>query len=110
MVACSNPVDFKFIPALGPFTFVSASGGANLTLGKTVTASGQSQTYSPNNVKDSNQETYWESSNNAFPQWIQVDLGTETSIDQIVLKPPTGWETRTQTLAVQGKDKWIYIH
>ncbi|MEK3736259.1 MULTISPECIES: discoidin domain-containing protein [Paenibacillus] len=88
--------------AAGPFTFVSASGGANLTLGKTVTASGQSQTYSPNNVKDSNQETYWESSNNAFPQWIQVDLGTETSIDQIVLKLPTGWETRTQTLAVQG--------
>lgn len=88
--------------AAGPFNFVSASGGPNLTLGKNVTASGQSQTYSPDNVKDSNQSTYWESTNNAFPQWIQVDLGANTNIDQIVLKLPSGWETRTQTLAVQG--------
>ncbi|MGO4344288.1 discoidin domain-containing protein [Paenibacillus sp. MCAF9] len=86
----------------GPFTPVSAAGGSNLSIGKDVTASGQSQTYSPSNVKDSNQGTYWESANNAFPQWIQVDLGSNTSIDQIVLKLPAGWETRTQTLAVQG--------
>lgn len=69
----------------------SAAGGQNLTLGKTITASGQSQTYAPSNVKDSNQATYWESTNNAFPQWIQVDLGANTSIDQIVLKLPAGW-------------------
>jgi hypothetical protein len=86
----------------GPFAPVSAAGGPNLTLGKDVTASGQSQTYAPANVKDSNAATYWESANNAFPQWIQVDLGATASIDQIVLKLPAGWETRTQTIAVQG--------
>lgn len=88
--------------SVGPFAPVSAADGPNLTVGKSVTASGQSQTYSPDNVKDSNQGTYWESTNNAFPQWIQVDLGVNMNIDQIVLKLPTGWGTRTQTLAVQG--------
>lgn len=86
----------------GPISLATAAGGPNLTLGKNITASGQSQTYSPNNVKDNNQGTYWESANNAFPQWIQVDLGENTSIDQIVLKLPTNWESRTQTLTVQG--------
>lgn len=88
--------------AAGTFGNVFAAGGPNLTLGKTITASGQSQTYEPNNVKDGNQGTYWESTNSAFPQWIQVDLGANTSIDQIVLKLPSAWEPRTQTLAVQG--------
>ena len=86
----------------GSPTPVSAADRANLTLDKDVTASGQSQNYEPNNVKDSNQGTYWESTNTAFPQWIQVDLGTDTSIDQIVLKLPAEWSTRTQTLAIQG--------
>ncbi|WP_342549667.1 discoidin domain-containing protein [Paenibacillus sp. FSL P2-0089] len=88
--------------AAGPLTRSSAAGGPNLVLNKTITASGQSQNYTPDNVKDSNQNTYWESANDAFPQWIQVDLGTLTSIDQLVLKLPASWETRTQTLAVQG--------
>ena len=88
--------------AAGPLTHSSAAGGQNLTLNKSVTASGQSQTYSPDNVKDSDQSTYWESSNSAFPQWIQVDLGASTAVDQLVLKIPAGWEARTQTLAVQG--------
>src|SRR5690242_2615398 len=69
----------------------NAAGGPNLTLGKPITASGQSQTYAPDNVKDGNASTYWESTNNAFPQWIQVDLGASASIDQIVLKLPAGW-------------------
>lgn len=88
--------------AAGPLTCSSAAGGLNLALNKIITASGQSQNYTPDNVKDSNQNTYWESANDAFPGWIQVDLGTLTSIDQLVLKLPASWETRTQTLAVQG--------
>src|SRR5439155_1509826 len=48
--------------------------------------------------------TYWESQNNAFPQWLQVDLGTAAQINQAVLKLPsaTAWATRTQTLVIQG--------
>jgi hypothetical protein len=55
------------------------------------------------NANDGNQGTYWESTNNAFPQWLQVDLGSSVSINKIVLKTPiSGWGARTQTLAVQG--------
>lgn len=96
----------SFVMILSQFTLypstVAAAGGPNLAAGKSVTASGYADVYVAGNVVDSNASTYWESVNNAFPQWIQVDLGASTSIDQVVLKLPAGWETRTQTLAVQG--------
>lgn len=93
---------FTFTFAAAPRGIATAAGGPNLALGKAVTASGQSQTYAPGHVLDGNPATYWESSNQAFPQWITIDLGAGASIDQIVLKLPSNWETRTQTLSVQG--------
>ena len=35
--------------------------------------------------------TYWESANNAFPQWIQADLGSSVATNRVVLKLPAGW-------------------
>lgn len=80
----------------------SAAARSNLALGKTATAAGYADEYAASHVTDGNQSTYWESVNNAFPQWLQVDLGASANIDQIVLKLPASWETRTQTLTVQG--------
>src|SRR5262249_41630391 len=42
------------------------------------------------------------SANNAFPQWLQVDLGTAYSVGKVTLKlpPQSAWGTRTQTLSV----------
>ncbi len=76
----------------------------NLALNKPATASSHTQNYTPANAVDGNSSTYWESANNAFPQWIQVDLGAATSISRIVLKlpPPAAWGPRTQTLSVSG--------
>ncbi|MEU8176932.1 discoidin domain-containing protein [Microbispora hainanensis] len=90
-----------------PLSPASAAGGPNLAAGRTVTASSSTSPYVPGNLNDGNQGTYWESSSNAFPpqgsaQWAQVDLGSATSIDQVVLKLPASWEARTQTLSVQG--------
>ncbi|WP_405580727.1 discoidin domain-containing protein [Streptomyces sp. NBC_01190] len=79
--------------------------GANLALGKPVTASGQTQVYYPANVNDGNADTYWESVNNAFPQWLQIDLGTASAqVKRLVLKlpPATAWGTRTQSISVQA--------
>jgi hypothetical protein len=82
-----------------------AAGGPNLAAGKPVQASGSNGPYTAGNVNDGNQATYWESPNNAFPQWIQIDLGSSTSIDQVVLKlPASGWATRTETLSVRGSN------
>lgn len=91
-----------FLSPVGLPTPAQAAGGTNLAAGKPVTASGYADVYVASNVTDGNQSTYWESVNNAFPQWIQVDLGSAAQVDQVVLKVPSGWETRSQTLAVQG--------
>jgi hypothetical protein len=77
--------------------------GPNLAAGKTASASSSTQNYAASNVTDGNQGTYWESANNAFPQWVQVDLGTSVATNQVVLKLPTAnWGARDETLAVQG--------
>ncbi|GAB2978798.1 galactose-binding domain-containing protein [Saccharothrix stipae] len=65
-------------------------------------ASSHNDVYQASNAGDANQATYWESANNAFPQWLRADLGSAVKVDRVVLKLPTaGWGARTQTLAVQ---------
>ncbi len=86
----------------GPVVTASAAGGPNLAAGKAVAVSSANGGFGAGNLNDGNQGSYWESVNNAFPQWARIDLGSPTAIDQIVLKLPTGWGSRVQTLAVQG--------
>lgn len=86
---------------LALFPAVGAAAG-NLAQGKTITASSVGDVYVAANANDSNQGTYWESASNAFPQWIKVDLGSNSSVNQVVLKLPSAWEARIQTLSVQG--------
>jgi len=74
----------------------------DLALGRASSESSHTQVYGSANAVDGNPGTYWESANNAFPQWLQVDLGTATQVSRVVLKLPPGWETRTQTMQVQG--------
>ncbi|TCC35950.1 CARDB domain-containing protein [Kribbella speibonae] len=73
---------------------------ADLT--KTLTASSSLGEYPSTNAGDGNANTYWESSNNAFPQWLQADLGATKDVNQVTLKLPSSWGPRTQTLTVQG--------
>jgi hypothetical protein len=58
----------------------------------------------PSNAVDGSTSSYWESTDNAFPQWFQVDLGSATAVGRIVmdLPPSTAWGTRTQTILIQG--------
>ena len=76
----------------------------NLAAGKPASASGHTQNYVAGNVVDGNSSSYWESPNNAFPQWVQVDLGASYAVSRVVLKlpPAAAWQTRTQTLSIQG--------
>jgi hypothetical protein len=82
---------------------VSGGGGGdtNLARGKATSESSHNQGFASSNAVDGNTGSYWESANNAFPQWIQVDLAATTTIGRVVLKLPPAWETRTQTLSVQ---------
>ncbi|MEV8391951.1 MULTISPECIES: discoidin domain-containing protein [unclassified Streptomyces] len=82
----------------------AAAASVNLALGRTLTASSFTEVYGPGNANDGNKTSYWESRNNAFPQWIQADLGTSVRVNQVVLKLPDGWGARDQTLKIQGSE------
>ncbi|MFC8491613.1 discoidin domain-containing protein [Streptomyces sp. NPDC057235] len=86
----------------GPLMAAQAAGGPNIALGDPAAAASALPEYGAANVTDGNQGTYWQSSGSGLPQWVQTDLGTSTRIDEVVLKLPAGWESRNQTLSVQG--------
>ncbi|MFI7631188.1 discoidin domain-containing protein [Microbispora rosea] len=83
---------------------VNGGGDADLARGKATSESGHTQGFASGNAVDGDASTYWESANNAFPQWVQVDLGAAATVGRVVLKlpPSTAWERRTQTLSVQA--------
>jgi hypothetical protein len=85
--------------ATGP---APAAADVNLALGRPASAGGSHGEYPARNVTDGTQATYWEGPAGALPQWVQTDLGAARDVDRVVLKLPTGWEGRTQTLALQG--------
>ncbi|MFG3431070.1 discoidin domain-containing protein, partial [Streptomyces californicus] len=68
----------------------------NLAQGKTFSASGHADVYGAGNAGDGNRNTYWESKNNALPQWVQVDLGSSVKVNQVTLRLPGGWPDRSQ--------------
>ncbi|MCO1594714.1 discoidin domain-containing protein [Micromonospora sp. RHAY321] len=81
-----------------------APANADLARGRPTAESSHTQSYGSGNVVDGDPNSYWESVNSAFPQWVQVDLGAARTVGRVVLKlpPASAWATRTQTLAVQG--------
>jgi hypothetical protein len=87
-------------PTSVPLAGTGAAGAANLAAGKPTSESGHTQTYASSNVTDGNQSTYWESTDNVFPQWVQVDLGSSQSVSRIVLQLPATWGARDQTLSL----------
>ncbi|WP_410645146.1 discoidin domain-containing protein [Amycolatopsis sp. lyj-346] len=84
----------------GPTTTPPPSG--NLALHKTISASGAQGGFPPGNAVDGNPDSYWESTNNAFPQTLTVDLGAPSSITKVTLRlpPSPAWGTRTQTVTI----------
>lgn len=76
----------------------------NLLKGRPATATGSQDVYTPGKAVDGDANTYWESTNNAFPQSWTVDLGSRQAVRRVVLKlpPSSAWQARTQTLSVLG--------
>ncbi|MFG2472562.1 discoidin domain-containing protein [Streptomyces canus] len=76
----------------------------NLAKGRPATATGSQDVYPPGKAVDGDPNSYWESTNNAFPQSWTVDLGSVETVRRLVLKlpPSSAWGARTQTLTVLG--------
>ncbi|MEU8383872.1 S8 family serine peptidase [Streptosporangium sp. NPDC048865] len=78
-----------------------SAAGKNAALGRPVQGSAQPG-YGTANTVDGNTSTYWESTNNAFPQSLTVDLGATCRIYQVEMALPPSWGARTQTLSIEG--------
>ncbi|MFJ8935257.1 discoidin domain-containing protein [Streptomyces sp. NPDC102365] len=87
---------------LPSLTGAAEAAGPDLAAGRPATASSAHAEYAADNITDGNQGTYWQSAGSTFPQWVQTDLGTTARVDEVVLRLPAGWESRSQTLSVQG--------
>ncbi|MGW2706861.1 galactose-binding domain-containing protein [Streptomyces sp. NPDC001340] len=76
----------------------------NLAKGRPATATGSQDVYTPGKAVDGDAGSYWESTNNAFPQSWTVDLGSSYAVRRLVLKlpPSSAWGARTQTITVLG--------
>lgn len=76
----------------------------NLAKGRPATATGSQDVYTPGKAVDGDANSYWESTNNAFPQSWTVDLGSTQAVRRLVLKlpPSAAWGARTQTVTVLG--------
>ncbi|GAB3435318.1 CARDB domain-containing protein [Actinophytocola sediminis] len=100
------------VPGLLPSAAVAAGGPpptapdqpppARVVVDSTLSASSALPEYPVGNAGDGDQNTYWESANNAFPQWIQADLGSAVRVNRVVLRLPASWGARTQTMTVQA--------
>jgi F5/8 type C domain/Pectate lyase superfamily protein/Protein of unknown function (DUF1573) len=80
----------------------TAAASDNLALNKTAAVSGTQDGYPASNATDGNTGSYWESTNNAFPQSITVDLGSVALASKLVLTlpPDAAWTTRIETFSV----------
>ncbi|MEU9596533.1 discoidin domain-containing protein [Streptomyces sp. NPDC048109] len=86
----------------GPLLSATAAGGPDIAVGDATAASSSHAEYGAANITDGNQSSYWQSAGSNLPQWVQTDLGATERIDEVVLRLPAGWESRRQTLSVQG--------
>ncbi|WP_433044070.1 discoidin domain-containing protein [Dactylosporangium sp. CS-033363] len=91
-------------PSGGASQPLALDGLVNLAGGRATRDSGHTQAYGSGNVTDPDAMTYWESRNNAFPQWVQVDLGAPAEVRRAVLRlpPSASWPARTQRVEILG--------
>ena len=76
-------------------------GGTNLAEGRSIVASSQVSSARPaSDADDGYADTYWESAASAFPATLTVDLGATRSVGRVVLRMPSSFTARTETLSV----------
>ncbi|WP_433203574.1 discoidin domain-containing protein [Dactylosporangium sp. CS-047395] len=78
----------------------------NLAAGRVTRDSGHADPYGSGNIADADPGTYWEGRGNAFPAWVQVDLGAAAAPRRAVLRlpPSDAWPARTQRVEVQASN------
>lgn len=76
----------------------------DLAIGKTESSSSHTGSDVASNVIDGDPDTYWESQvdSGSFSEWVQVDLEKARTVSKIVMRLPSSWSARTQTIEIYG--------
>ena len=91
-------------------TPATAATGVLLSQGKPATASSaENATFSASAAVDGDAGTRW-SSTFSDPQWIQIDLGSTATIDQVTLSWETAYATAFQIQASPDASAWTTIY
>ena len=78
--------------------------GTNLCIGATASASGSYESQVARLVIDGDPLTFWESSLEGAPSWLQVDLGAEHVVRSMVIKSTTFSKERPRDFTLQGSN------
>ncbi len=86
--------------------------GTNLCIGATASASGNYGSQVASLTIDGNPTTYWESSLDGAPSWLNVDLGAGHVARAMVIKSTTYPDERPKDFVLQGSNDnstWIVV-
>jgi|GEM_PF-1796550 len=109
--AASNPKPSEFGNALLSAETVGGGGTlANLSRGKTATASSNEAGNTPALAVDGNTTSRWAASSGSFPQWWEVDLGQASTLSSIALnfEGASKWKYRVEARATSS-DPWTVL-
>ncbi len=64
--------------------------------------------FSPQNIVDEDNDTYWATDDNLFPAELEIDLGEDISFDRIMLQEPIRFGQRIAEFSIEGliDDQW----
>ena len=86
----------------------------NLAQGKNITASNyrlKHKKFSPSNVLDNDNRTYWAADDTLSEVWLEIDLEEEVVFDRIMIQEPIRFGQRISEFTVECyiKDTWVTI-
>jgi alpha-L-fucosidase len=86
----------------------------NLALGKKATSSDhrmKSKYFSPNNITDPFDSTYWATNDSVVQSWVEIDLGKRTTFNRILIREPIRFGQRISSFRVEARlyGEWATI-
>src|SRR5689334_18735862 len=107
ILTCLAVILVALLPQLAALT--AQAQGPNLALNKPVTCSANPQ-FPCAEAVDGNTGTRWASAQQIDPQWIYVDLGSTTTVSQVILRWEAAYAKSYQIQTSNDATNWTTIY
>lgn len=87
---------------------VTTGGGTNLSLSATALASSSQNGHPPADAKDSQLNTFWSAENQGSNEWLAMDYGSATSLNQMIIREKDGIDGLTIQSSSDGSS-WTTV-